>query len=98
MVQYIHTKHRSNSPFGISQLAATQQLQDKKGTFGSYYLKYQIASTMFGLLRIQQPQNTKFHRVSNLKDVLTDTNAHSLTRQLQQKIPIHIEQTSAVLF
>lgn len=29
--------------------------------------------------------SSKFHGASNLKDVLTDTNAHSLTGQLQQK-------------
>lgn len=74
---YIHTKHRSNSAFRTWQLAAIQQLQDKKGTFGSYCLKYQVASTMLG-----HRTSSTFHWVSNLKDVLTDTNAHSLTRQL----------------
>lgn len=54
-----YTQNRSNSPFGAWQLAATQQLQDKKGTSGSCCLKCQIASTMFGLLRIQQSQNIK---------------------------------------
>lgn len=59
MVQYINTNHRSNSPFGTWQLVETQQLQDKKRAFGSYYLKSQIAEAMFGLRRIQKSQNVK---------------------------------------